>query len=82
MPNGTLCGKAIVDMLLGEEDGVLTTESVAETMIKAGDLPKAYVITKERIEKAMELDEVKVQDEKGAEGRKRWHASRGGARLV
>lgn len=77
MPNGTLCGKAVVEMLLAEESG----EDVAEKLIQSGDLPKAYVITRERMERAERLDEVQVQDVKGGVGG-RWRASAGGMRLV
>ena len=70
MPNATLCGKAVVEMLLGEENGT-AAEDIVESMVGAGDLPRAYVITRERMERAQELDEVKVQDEKWAAG-KRW----------
>jgi len=80
MPNGTLCGKAVVEMLLGEESGD-AVGVVAERLIEREDLPKAYVITKERMERAERLDEVQVQGEKGAV-RGRWRASGGGMRLV
>lgn len=71
MPNGTLCGKALVEMLLGEESG----DDVAQALVQTGDLPQAYVITRERMERAHRLEEVHVQ---GA-ARGRWRAS---ARLV
>ena len=80
MPNGTLCGKAVVDMLLGEESGQ-AAEVVAESLVGSGDLPKAYVFTKERMKRAERLHEVQMQEEKGAV-RGRWRASRGGMRLV
>ncbi|KAI8931432.1 hypothetical protein NX059_011760 [Plenodomus lindquistii] len=64
MPNGTLCGKAVVDMVLGElggkDFGVLSKE-----MVQKGDLPKSYVLTKERIERARGMLTVQQQDEKG-----------------
>lgn len=71
MPNGTLCGKAVVEMLLGEESG----DDVAQALVQSGDLPKAYVITSERMERAHRLEEVQVQG--AVKGR--W---RGGIRLV
>ena len=70
MPNETLCGKAVIEMLLGEENGAVA-EDIAESMVGTGDLPRAYVITRERMKRAQELDEVKVQDEKWAVG-ERW----------
>lgn len=64
MPNGTLCGKAVVDMVLGEKAGE-TVEALQEKMIKNGDLPSSYVITKGRIAKARQLATVEVQDREG-----------------
>ena len=66
MPNGMLCGKAVVDMLLAQEAGE-DLKVVQEQMVKRGDLPKAYLITKERIVRCKMLDSVEVQDEKGLE---------------
>ena len=80
MPNGTLCGKAVVEMLLGEESDV-PVEYVAERLVRTGNLPQAYVITKERMERAKMLDEVKVQDEKVMLGNQ-WHGSQESVRLV
>ena len=63
MPNGTLCGKAIVEMVLGaESDGPY--EYVTERLIDSGNLPQAYVITKERMERCKALDSVQAQDDK------------------
>lgn len=80
MPNGTLCGKAVVELMLAESSGE-AVGVVAERLVESGDLPKAYIITKERMEQAERLDEVQVQEEKGAV-RGRWRASGGGMRLV
>jgi glycine/D-amino acid oxidase-like deaminating enzyme len=64
MPNGTLCGKAVVDMVLGESDGKdLTT--VHEEMVQRGDIPKSYILTKERIERARQMLTVQQQDAQG-----------------
>lgn len=62
MPNGTLCGKAVVEMLLGEESQA-PYEYVAERLVKTGQLPAAYVITPERMERAKGLESVRRQDE-------------------
>ena len=69
MPNGTLCGKAVVDMMLAQEAGQ-SLITVQEQMVKSGDLPKSYLITKERIERCKKLDSVEVQDIKAIEGLK------------
>lgn len=64
MPNGTLCGKAVVDMLLGEEEGKELGD-LHEQMVEKGHLPKSYIITKERIERARSYLTVQQQDDTG-----------------
>jgi glycine/D-amino acid oxidase-like deaminating enzyme len=64
MPNGTLCGKAVVDMVLADLEGKPHVD-VVENMVKQGDLPRSYVLSKERIEKARGMLTVEQQDEKG-----------------
>lgn len=54
MPNGTLCGKAVVDMVLGEMDGKDLT-AVHEEMVQKGDMPKSYILTKERIDRSRQM---------------------------
>ena len=73
MPNATLCGKAVVEMLLGEETDAVF-DHIAERMVSNGDLPRAYVITRERMQRAQELDVVEVQDLKWTAG-ERWRAA-------
>lgn len=75
MPNGTLCGKAVVEMLLAEENGT-RTEITAQNLISSGDLPRAYMITQERMDRARTLDSVRMQDEQGMAG-DRWGVSLG-----
>lgn len=67
MPNGTLCGKAVVEMALTQDRGG-AIEQVQNRLVKEGNLPKAYVISKERIERCKNLDSVLVQDHKGIVG--------------
>ncbi|KAH7377637.1 FAD dependent oxidoreductase [Pyrenochaeta sp. MPI-SDFR-AT-0127] len=64
MPNGTLCGKAVVDMVLGQEEGH-ELSALHEQMVEKGHLPKSYILTKERIEKARSYLTVQQQDETG-----------------
>ncbi|KAK2624962.1 hypothetical protein QTJ16_005331 [Diplocarpon rosae] len=52
MPNTCLSGKAAVDMMLGRKEDEV-------------DLPEAYRLSKERVEKARVLDEVHIADAKG-----------------
>jgi glycine/D-amino acid oxidase-like deaminating enzyme len=63
MPNGTLCGKAVVDMMLGEAEGKDLVQ-VQDEIVKGG-LPKSYVISEERIAKARLWPTVEVQDKQG-----------------
>ncbi|CAI6341133.1 unnamed protein product [Periconia digitata] len=51
MPNGTLCGRAIAKLVLGNREGKELDEMQAEMVGKA-ELPASYLITEERIEKA------------------------------
>ncbi|KAL9123855.1 MAG: hypothetical protein Q9217_006755 [Psora testacea] len=67
MPNGTLCGKAVVEMLLGEESGA-PAEYVIDRLVATLGLPRAYLITEERIERCSRLDSVMVQEEKSNKG--------------
>lgn len=64
MPNGTLCGKAVVDLLLGEQEGK-ELSTLREEMVAKGDIPKSYLLTKERVERARTMLTVKEQDESG-----------------
>jgi len=64
MPNGTLCGKAVVELVLAHEVGE-NVLALQEKMIKDGDIPRSYIITKERIAKARLWPTVAVQDERG-----------------
>ena len=62
MPNATLCGKAIVEMMLAQEGGS-ALDDIQEQLAKRGDLPKSYLITKERIKRCSHMDSVEVQQE-------------------
>jgi len=65
MPNGTLCGKAVVDMVLGEAEGK-DLGSLQEEMVREGGIPRSYVISRERIERARKgFLTVQQQDERG-----------------
>lgn len=63
MPNGTLCGKAVVDMVLGEPEKGLS--ALQEEMVQKGDIPKSYLLTKERIDRARKMLTVQQQDDVG-----------------
>ena len=66
MPNGTLCGKAVVDMVLGEVSGTTISE-LQEHMVEKGDIPANYLITEERISKARLWPTVEAQDSEGVQ---------------
>jgi glycine/D-amino acid oxidase-like deaminating enzyme len=64
MPNGTLCAKAVVEMVLGDAAGE-DCLVLQEKLVKEGDLPKSYLITEERIARARSWPTVAVQDKEG-----------------
>lgn len=61
MPNATLCGKAVVEMMLGQLKGA-DARSIQEQLVENGDLPEAYLISEKRLERCRKLDSVEVQD--------------------
>ena len=67
MPNGTLCAKAVVDMIRAEENGVAIAEE-HERLVKEEFLPRSYLITEDRINKARALPTVQVQELEGHVG--------------
>ena len=67
MPNATLCGKAVVEMVLAQISEV-SVHDVQKALVAEGGLPIAYLITRERIERCKDIDEVSVQDQKGRVG--------------
>ena len=68
MPNATLCAKAVVEMVLAakEEEGAL--HEVQNHLVAAGNLPRAYLISKDRLERCKGIESVEVQDRKGRVG--------------
>jgi hypothetical protein len=64
MPNGTLCGKAVVDMVLGAESGQ-ELDAVQAQMVEKGDIPKSYILTKDRVDRARQMLTVQQQDQQG-----------------
>lgn len=87
MPNATLCAKALVQMLLSQTPSPKPTSTlpfpfrqntlteIQTSLVTSGDLPQAYLISEERMERCGKLESVRVQDEKGIVG---W-GSRGGS---
>lgn len=67
MPNGTLCGKAIVKLVLADEEGASTSDA-QKTIVEAVGLPEGYLITEERIEEARKLPPVAKADTMGTFG--------------
>ena len=64
MPNGTLCGKAVVEMILAQEGGV-AIDQLQNRLVAHGNLPRAYIISRERVERCKSIDSVQVHDQKG-----------------
>jgi hypothetical protein len=90
MPNTWLCGKAVAKMIEADSDGprmrgpVFTRDEidvcrqtfVQEAGLKSG-LPKSYLVTEERLKKAMELEDVEAVDWAEMErGRRKQRADR------
>jgi len=71
MPNGTLCGKAIVEMALAEL-GSEDVRLVEEMLVRDGEMPKSYLISRERMERARGLPTVEVADREGTLGNNRF----------
>lgn len=67
MPNGTLCGKAVVELLLADEQGVPASEAQQKVIEEVG-LPKSYLITEDRLVTVRELPTVAEADATGAIG--------------
>lgn len=91
MPNATLCGKAVVEMVLkemereqrkggDETDAMATHRDVCEKLVKAGDLPRSYLITGERLRKANGLPSVMEQEAEGERGEREFALVGGGNR--
>ncbi|KAI4721287.1 FAD dependent oxidoreductase [Aureobasidium sp. EXF-10727] len=57
MPNAWLCGKSVATMVLADDVDVAVDKAVEQ------GLPRAYLMTAERIQRARKLDTVEVQDE-------------------
>lgn len=64
MPNATLSGKAVVDMMLADIAGADIVDC-QEELVRTGNLPRSYLITKERIENCKKMMTVKEQDQEG-----------------
>ena len=60
MPNGTLCGKAVVEMVLGEESGA-PQDYVDEKLVRTGYLPQGYLVSDERIKRCEAMEPVSAQ---------------------
>jgi glycine/D-amino acid oxidase-like deaminating enzyme len=61
MPNAMLCAKGVVDMLLEDENGG-DVETLAKTMVVDGRVPQSYIVTAERVEEALGMPSVQVQE--------------------
>ncbi|KAK0642741.1 hypothetical protein DIS24_g8756 [Lasiodiplodia hormozganensis] len=67
MPNGTLCGKAVVELVLSDEAGVPASEA-QQKVVKEVGLPKSYLITEDRFTEVRKLPTVAEADAMGAIG--------------
>jgi hypothetical protein len=67
MPNGTLCGKAVVEMMMASRNDI-SIEHIQEKLVQDGNLPRSYLISRARMMRCKQLDSVEVQDRKGEVG--------------
>ncbi|KAH7063166.1 FAD dependent oxidoreductase [Macrophomina phaseolina] len=67
MPNGTLCGKAVVELALADEAGMPAAEAQKQVVERVG-LPKAYLITDDRLAEARKLPTVAEAEALGVIG--------------
>lgn len=58
MPNATLCGKAVVELMLSDQ----RYEEACDKLIEAGELPESYLLTRKRLDAAHTLPTVWEQD--------------------
>ncbi|KAF2085509.1 DAO-domain-containing protein [Saccharata proteae CBS 121410] len=69
MPNGTLCGKAVAKMVLATEAaGLAYTPEVEDHAVKESGLPRGYLISEDRMNKARKLPTVAAAEAMGAIG--------------
>lgn len=61
MPNATLCGRAVSDMVLAEMEGQ-KHEDVCKRLVSGGDIPRQYLVTAQRLVKASKLANVAEQE--------------------
>lgn len=70
MPNATLCGRAVALMVLSQlpsdkQDSFDTEKALANVtsaLIAADDLPEQYLLTQERMERALQMPSVAQRD--------------------
>ena len=84
MPNTWLCGKAVANMVQNHSDASSLRDAVPtwmqralQTMATQFGVPKAYLVTEGRLQKAMELEDVATVDWAEMErGRRRLRADK------
>ncbi|KAF2843223.1 FAD dependent oxidoreductase-like protein [Patellaria atrata CBS 101060] len=64
MPNGTLCGKALANMILTWEEG-LDLENTEDLHRAGGEMPRSYLVTTERLKQARNMPTVMESDRLG-----------------
>jgi glycine/D-amino acid oxidase-like deaminating enzyme len=64
MPNATLCARAVVKMIVAEENGE-DPEELKKQLLKKGDLPVEYFVDEARVKSASQLPDVATQDREG-----------------
>jgi glycine/D-amino acid oxidase-like deaminating enzyme len=62
MRNATLSAKAVVRMILAEKNGPKNLEAEINSMLLAKDILRSYLVTRDRMEVARQLPEVKIEE--------------------
>lgn len=76
MPNATLCGKALVEMVLAEEQkDKRSYGQICEDLVQAHDIPLSYVISSERLNAANKMPSVAEQEAAAFEAAKGYQAN-------
>lgn len=67
MPLATLCAKAVVDMIIEENNGG-DYDKFVDKLVQDGRLPRSFAVTKSRIDEASTLLDVETQSNQGLLG--------------
>jgi glycine/D-amino acid oxidase-like deaminating enzyme len=76
MPNATLCAKAVVEMIQEDISELAQEQKLFARLVGEGKLPRSYLITEQRLERAIRMPEAVEMDAMGVDPLE-WLESRG-----